>query len=289
MDDVLRPIYQERASNANTLGILIYEKTKRISPVTDNFDVILLIIVKEATDPWYVKHYQFGDKTAAMHIVEEELLNHWIDTSSYRRVLEWILNGKTLFDRNEYIASLKDQLEDFPLEKRQLKLAIEFAKLTRNFSEAKDLYFSSHYLDAFSKVLSSLHSLGRLSIIEQGYHPEVIAWNQIKQMNSEVHKLYEELVQSEETVEKRVELMLFAIDLSLWKHAESCSAHLLDVMRTTDESWSFGELKVHPSIRLYELDLSTMVDYLVAKEILEVEHVETKGKSVFHRKYRIKE
>ncbi|MFB1052122.1 nucleotidyltransferase-like protein [Paraliobacillus sp. JSM ZJ581] len=289
MDDVWRPIYQERASNTDTLGVLIYEKKKRISPVTDNFDVILLVVVTEAIAPWYVKHYQFKNKTAAMHIVEEQLLNYWIDTSSYRRVFEWIINGTILFERNKYIAELKEQLEEFPLKKRQLKLAMEFAKLTRNYSEAKDLFLSSHYLDAFSKVLSSLHSLGRLSIIEQGYHPEVIAWNQIKQINPEVYKLYEELVQSEETVEKRVELMLFAIDLSLWKHAELCAAHLLDVIRTTGKSWSFGELKVHPSIRLYELDLSTIIDYLVAKEILEVEHVETKGKSVFHRKYRVKE
>ncbi|CQR47199.1 hypothetical protein BN1058_01505 [Paraliobacillus sp. PM-2] len=289
MDDVLRPIYQERASNAHTLGVLIYEKKKRISPVTDNFDVILLIVVTEATDPWYVKHYQFGEKTAAMHIVEEKLLNHWIDTSSYRRALEWIMDGKVLFDRNEYIAQLKEQLEDFPTEKRQLKLAMEFAKLTRNYSEAKDLFSSKHYFDAYSKVLSSLHSLGRLSIIEHGYHPEVIVWNQIKQINPGVHKLYLELIQSKETIEKRVELMLIAIDFSLWKHAKLSASHLLDVMRSSDEAWSFGELKVHPSIQLYELDLSTMIDYLVDKDLIEVVHVETKGKSIFHRKYRVKE
>ncbi|WP_079708877.1 nucleotidyltransferase-like protein [Paraliobacillus ryukyuensis] len=288
MEDVLRPIYQERASHAHTLGVLLYEKKKQVSPVTDNFDVILLIVVTEATEPWYVKHYQFGDKTAAMHIVDTQLLQHWIDTSSYRRVIEWISDGKILFDRNEYMAKLRAELEDFPYNKRDLKLAIEFAKLTRNYSEAKALFLSNHSFDAYSKVLSSLHSLGRLSIIEQGYHPEVIVWHQIKRIDPEVHKLYEELIQSDESVEKRVELMLIAIDFSLGKRAKTAAKHLLDVMRTSDEAWSFGDLKVHPAVSLYELDLSTMIDYLITKDLIEVEHAETKGKAIFHRKYRLK-
>lgn len=41
MEDVLRPIYQERASNKDTLGILLIEKKKSESPVTDNLDAIL--------------------------------------------------------------------------------------------------------------------------------------------------------------------------------------------------------------------------------------------------------
>lgn len=285
MEDVLRPIYQERASHAQTLGVLMLEKKSQISPVTDNFDVILLIIVSEASDAWYVKHYQFGEKTAAMHVVEEKQLMYWVDTGSYRRVVEWIGNGKILFDRNEYLTTLKAELEDFPTKKRKLKLAMEFAKLTRNYSEAKDLYVSNHYLDAYSKVLSSLHSLGRLAIIEQGYHPEVVVWNQIRQIDPEVYKLYEELIESKESVQKRVELMLIAIDFSLGTRAELGASHLLDVMSTSEQAWSFGDLKIHPAVQLYELDLSTMIDYLIAKDLLKVTYAETKGKMIYHRKY----
>ncbi len=46
MEDVLRPIYQERASNKDTLGILLIEKKKSESPVTDNLDAILFIVTK---------------------------------------------------------------------------------------------------------------------------------------------------------------------------------------------------------------------------------------------------
>ncbi|GGM29688.1 hypothetical protein GCM10011351_14760 [Paraliobacillus quinghaiensis] len=289
MENVLRPIYQERASHPNTLGILMVEKKKEVSPVTDNFDVILLVIVSKANQPWFVKHYQFEQKTAAMHIVEEGHLNYWIDTGSYHRSVEWIMTGKVLFDRNEYVAELKSKLEDFPVEKRQLKMTIEFAKLTRNYSEAKDLFSSGHYLDAYSKVLSSLHSLGRLSIIDKGYHPEVVVWSQIRRIDSEIYKLYEELISSNEDIAKRVELMIIAIEFSLSSRAKQSAVHLLDVMRTSQESWSYGDLTVHPSIQFYALDLSTMLDYLIDKDLISVELVDTKGKKIFHREYKINE
>ncbi|MBM7572480.1 nucleotidyltransferase-like protein [Aquibacillus albus] len=286
MEDLLRPIYQERASNSNTHGILLIEKNKPISPVTDNFDVILLVIVSDPNQAWFVKHYEFEGKTAAMHIVDHELLKSWIDTSTYRRSVEWIINGKIIFDRNEYVEKLKNELSTFPQEKRQLKQAIEFAKLTRSFSEARDLFDSGQFLDAFSKVLRSLHYLGRLAIIEKGYHPEVIVWSQVKRIDRETYKLYEELIQSDEAIDKRVQLMLLAVEFALSSRAETCSQHLIEIMNTKEEPWGYGELKVHPAVQSYAFDLSSMVEYLLEKNIIKVVPVETKGNSIFHRKYK---
>ncbi|MRH44674.1 hypothetical protein GH741_18670 [Aquibacillus halophilus] len=287
MEDLLRPVYQERASQSNTLGVLIIEKKKPISPITDNFDVILLIIVKDAETSWYVKHYEFDGKTAAMHIVDKELLNHWIDTSTFQRAVEWISNGKTIFDRNEYVANLKEELSYFPQDKREYKLAMEFAKLTKSYSESKDLYESTQYLDAYSKILRSLHYLARLAIIEKGYHPEVIVWNQVKRIDPEVYKLFEELTKSDEDLNKRVELMLIAVEFALSSRAKLCSKHLIDIMKSNDVPWSFGELKVHPEVEAYTLNLSSMVEYLTDKDILEVILIETKG-NIYHRKYKVK-
>ncbi|WP_226035318.1 nucleotidyltransferase-like protein [Aquibacillus saliphilus] len=288
MEDLLRPVYQERASQPNTLGVLIIGKKKPISPVTDNFDVILLVIVKEAKQSWYVKHYEFDGKTAAMHIVDTKLLNHWIDTSTFPRAVEWVIDGKTIFDRNEFVANLKGELRNFPQVKRESKLAMEFSKLTRSCSESKDLYESAQYLDAYSKVIRSLHYLARLAIIEKGYHPEVIVWNQVKRIDPEVYKLYEELIKSDEDLKKRIELMLIAMEFALSSRSKVCAKHLIDIIETKEEAWSFGELKVHPEVESYALNLSSMIEYLTEKEILEVVQVETKGKDIYHRKYKVK-
>jgi hypothetical protein len=287
MEDILRPIYQERASNPNTLGILFIEKQKPVSPVTDNFDVILFIIVKNAEEPWFIKHYEYGDeKSAALHIVDEKQLNHWIETSGYRRVLEWLLNGKIIFDRNEYVTNLREELREFPEEKRELRKVIEFAKLIRSYRESKDLYETKQSLDAFSQMVRSLHYLARLAVIEKGLHPEVTVWKQVKQIEPEIYKLYEELTHSNETTEKKVELMLLASEFAINSRAKHSSKYLLDVMNKKS-AWSIGELKNHPDVRPYALDLSALLEYLVERSIVKVVHIETKGKTIYHRTYRV--
>lgn len=288
MEDVLRPIYQERASQKNTLGILIIEKKRPISPVTDNFDVILLIIVRDSKQPWFVKHYEFQDKNAAMHIVDEKHLLEWINTSSYRRAVEWVIEGQVIFDRNEYISSLKEELRNFPQEQRDLKKIIEFAKLIRSYSECKDLFESKQYMDAFSRMVHSLHYLARLSVIEKGFHPEVTVWNQVKKIEPEVYKLHQELSNSTEPLDKRVQLMLLASEFAINSRTINCSRHLITIMGENDEPWAFGDLMVHPEVQPYSLDLSALLIYLVEKEIIEAVQVETKGQNIFHRKYQLR-
>ncbi|WP_173917110.1 nucleotidyltransferase-like protein [Halobacillus sp. Marseille-Q1614] len=287
MEDLLRPIYQERASQADTLGILLIEKTKPISPVTDNFDVILFIIVKQADDPWFVKHYEFENKSAAMHVVSEEKLQHWIETSSYRRAVEWVINGSIVFERNEYVSDLKEELRSFPTPTRDLKKAIEFAKLIRSYTESKDLFEAGQHLDAFSRMVHSLHYLARLAIIEKGFHPEVTVWNQVKKIEPEIYKFYEELIMSKETTEKRVQLMTLAVEHAISIRASTSAKHLLNLMGERREPWSFGELKTHPEIKEYALDLSSMIEYLVEKELVEVILQDTKGVFIYHRMYKL--
>ncbi|MFL6561505.1 MAG: nucleotidyltransferase-like protein, partial [Bacillus sp. (in: firmicutes)] len=90
MEDILRPIYQERASQLNTLGVLMVQKKQKLSHITDSFDVILLVLVKEAEQPLFIKHYTYDDKKAAMHIITEEQLNEWLLLGSNRKMFEWL-------------------------------------------------------------------------------------------------------------------------------------------------------------------------------------------------------
>lgn len=288
MEDVLRPIYQERASDSNTLGIVIIEKTKPNSPVTDNFDVILLIIVKEAESKWQEKHYEFDDKTAGLHTVTEELFMEWIETSANRKAVQWVIDGKIIFDRNEYLARLKDQIRNFPHEKRDLRKALEFGKLVKSYSEVKDLCVSEQYKDSYSRMVDSLHYLARLAVIEKGYHPEVTLWSQVRKIDPGVYKLYEELINSNEDIAKRLQLMILAADFAISTRAKVSAKHLLDIIASKEEGvWAYGDLKQHRKVTPYQLDLTAMLNYLTEKGILTVERVETKGVGIYQRKYRV--
>ena len=52
MEKFLRPVYERYTKDVNTLGILYVESVRPHSPLTENFDLILLIIIEEADNPW---------------------------------------------------------------------------------------------------------------------------------------------------------------------------------------------------------------------------------------------
>jgi hypothetical protein len=284
MEDILRSIYQERASHPNTVGVVVVEKRQKAHAATDTFDVILLIIVKENNDPVFVKHYSYEDKKAAMHIVTEKQINDWLLIGNNKKIFDWLYNGKIVFDRNERIANLKHELREFPFFGRKIKMGIEFAKLIRRYSDGRVLFDNFNYLDAYNHVVHSLHHLARLAVIENGFHPEVTVWHQVKQIEPEIYKLYEELICSEESIEKRLELLFLASEFLIHKRTKVGSQHLLEVMES-NEHWSFNELMSHPELEPYSVDLGILVEYLIEKKILDVVKVETKGQGIFHRYY----
>jgi len=286
MEDILRPIYQERASQSNTLGVLLVEKKHKSSHITDSFDVILLIIVKEADQPLFIKHYTYDDKKAAMHIVLESQLQEWLLLGTNRKIFEWIHEAKILFDRNEYVLNLKTELRDFPFNGRKIKMGLEFAKLIRRYVDGKALFESDQFLDAYNFVVHSLHHLARLAGIENGLHPELTVWHQVKQIEPEIYKLYVELVNSEETLEKRLELLFLASEFLIHSRTSIGATHLLEVL-SGKEYWLFNEIMNEKELIPYSVDLAVLIEYLIEKHLIEVVNIETKGNGVFHRCYRV--
>ncbi|MGG5252149.1 nucleotidyltransferase-like protein [Neobacillus sp. SM06] len=288
MEDILRPIYQERASQSNTLGVLMVEKKQLSADLTDSFDVILLIIVKEAEQPLFIKHYTFKEKKAAMHVIDETLLKEWILLGSNRKIFEWLFHSQILFDRNDYLFNLKKELREFPFYGRKVKMGVEFAKLIRRFVNGKAMFESGHYLDAYNHVVHSLHHLARLAVIESGLHPELTVWNQVKQIEPEIYKLYEELVKSEETLEKRLELLFLASEFMIHSRTSIGAAHVLEVLEER-EYWSINEMLNNKELVPYSVDLSVLLEYLIDKQLLDVVEVNTKGQGIFHRYYKVRE
>lgn len=287
MEDLLRPIYQERASQEDTLAVLLIEKNKPVSPLTDNFDTLLIVLAKKG-EPWFVKNYVINNQKVALHVINEEQLKIWLINGGNKRLVQWLLNGKVIFDRNEYLHALRENLNEFPNEDRKKKMGIEFAKLIRRFMEGKELSHSHHYLDAFNEMMHALHHLARLTVIEQGFHPEVTVWDQVKKMDREVYKLYEQLLFGEESIEKRIELLLLASEFAISKKTPVASEHFLSVMKTKNQAWSISELMNEKDMQEYTVDLSTLLEHLVDKKLLVAVNEQTKSKDVYHRLYKIR-
>jgi hypothetical protein len=287
VEDILRPIYQQRASQEGTLGVLLIEKNKPFSPLTDNFDVVLFIIVEEADTAWSVKHYEFKEKKAALHIVTHDKLNEWLLFGSNRRVVEWIINGQVLFDRNEYLEILTNRLNEFPFNERMKKIGLEFSKLIRRITDGKELFHAGNHLDSFNHIVHALHHLARLSIIEHGYHPEVTVWSQVKAIEPEIYKLYKELISGEESLDKRIELLLIAIDFAIMSKTKLGANHFLSIIDEKEE-WTFAEIMEESEFTGYNVDLGILLEFLVENNHVNTIRRETKSKSLYHRLYTTK-
>jgi hypothetical protein len=286
MEDILRPIYQERASSVSTLGILLIEKKDNRADITDSFDYVMLVINEGDEQPVYVKHYSHKEKKAALYVVSMQQIQEWLMLGSNRRLTEWLHNGKIVFDRNENIATLKQEIMDFPFNGRKLKKGIEFAKLIRRYVDGKSFFDKGHFLDAYNHIVHSLHHLARLAIIESGFYPEVTVWEQVKHIEPEIYKLYEELITSEESLNKRLELLFLASEFLIYSRTDAGTQHFTEVLSTKEE-WTISDMFEHQELKYYSVDLSVMLEYLIEKKIVEVKNVETKGNDLFHRLYKV--
>ncbi|MBK3495824.1 hypothetical protein JFL43_13345 [Viridibacillus sp. YIM B01967] len=288
MEQLLRPIYQERASHPNTIGVILIEKREEVSPITDTFDTILLIITKESKRSVFTKHYTFDNKKAAMHIITEKQLNKWLLVGTNKKIVDWLFFGKVLFDRNEYLSNLKKELKEFPFYGRKIKMGIEFAKLIRRYLEGKVCFEEKDYLDAYNHVVESLHHLARLAVMDRGLYPEITVWSQVKQIDPAIYKLYEELITSEESLDKRLELLFLASEFFIHSRTADGATHVIEVMAQKD-FWTIQELHEQEELRNYSVDLEVFIEYLIDKGYISVERVETKGNNIYHRDYKVEE
>ncbi|AQQ52512.1 nucleotidyltransferase-like protein [Planococcus lenghuensis] len=288
MEQKLRPIYQERASQESTLGILLVGKQDGISPLTDTFDHVLLVITKEQTPPVFTKHYTFDDEKAVMHTVTAKQLRKWLLLGTNRKVADWLVYGRIMYDRNEFVVLLRTELRDVPLYGRKIKMGIEFARLIRRYMEGKAFFEEKNYLDAYQHAVDSLHHLARLAVIEHGMLPEVTVWAQVRQIEPQIYKLYEELITSEESIGKRLELLFLAGEFLIYSRTTEGAEHLRGVMGT-QERWTVQELHEQEELRNYSSDLEMLIEFLIGKNLIAVKNVPAKNENIFHRHYAVKQ
>lgn len=286
MEQILRSIYQERASDSNTLGVLLVEKRKKEDPTIDMFDAILLIITSDATTPIYTKHYTTSVGNAAMHVISDQQLRKWLLLGSKRKVVDWLFNGTVYFDRNEYIENMKRELTEYPYYGQKIKMGLELSRLIRAYMEGKQFYEQENFLDAYNHVVNSLHHLARLTVIEKGLFPEVKVWNQVKKIDPAIYKLYEELVMSEEPLRQRLELLFLASEFFIHNRTTIGAKHILEVMETRDY-WEIQDLHEHEELKLYSVELEVFVEYLIKKGFIEVVETPSKNNFIFHRMYKV--
>lgn len=285
MEQLLTAVLNEEKSVSNTFGVLLIEKSQE--NFIKEFDFVV-VVIGDVEHNQAVKHYDINEKAVEIQYVNKNEINRVLLVGSNRRLIDWLLNGSVFFEKDSYVSNLRLMIEQFPINDRKYKITIEFSKLIRRYVDGKQLFQNGHMLDAFNSILHSLHHLARLSVIESGNYPEVTVWQQVKQIDPEIYKLYDEMVMGEETLEKRLELLLLAINFALTSKAKLGASHLIEVMQQSKEPWSIEALMNHPEIKEYAIDFTVLLEYLVQKGMIDIVKGQTDIDGVLQRLYFIK-
>lgn len=154
---------------------------------------------------------------------------------------------------------------------------LEFAMLVRRYLEAKELLKKGSFLDSLYRVHQSLHHSARLAVLETGEEPDLLLWEQVKEIDSSVYKLYEELITSREPLDKRIELFLLALEFSILSKLDHSVEFLLSLLKSRREPWTINEIVNHPSISDPSLELTFILEKMVNRSLLKVKKKERNG------------
>lgn len=246
-------------------AISIIKNPYPYNPLIDGLDMLVLLVTERSVNVESAEHVQLDNERALIRIVCRDDMDKWIAGGENRNIIEWLVRGEIWLDRYGYLASVRERLLLFPESMREQKQFIEFTGFLRTYLQAKQDLLDGNLLDAYSHVLTALHHWAHIVLIEEGRHPELTVWKQLRRVHPGVYKLYEELTASPETLEQRVHLVMLACEFSVMSKMKVCCSILLDIMNSREEPWSIGELQDHPAISFLQVELSLVIHKLVKR------------------------
>lgn len=267
MEAIRNFVKDKYRQDPDIVSVVIVRNQAPFSPVVDGFDAAVLIIAQSVHSD-VTTHYIKEDIRIQERRLHPAILEQWILNDGNRNVIHWILQGEIVMDRNLYLEGLRHRLLEFPEDLRGRKLIVEFDHFLKSFLQSKQHLLDGHLLDAYSNILTALCHWARITIVEEGMHPEVLVWTQVRKINPGVYKFYEELTSNHESLEKRIQLVVLACEFSVMSKMEGCCSLLIHVLKQREEAWSLQELMQVPQLTGLQLDLSLLLNKLARKSLI---------------------
>jgi hypothetical protein len=274
------------AADPSVVSVIAIDCKDLHTQLIDGFDFLFLVVTNDETAVHDITHYSKDNFDIQENRINRQGLDKWILTGSNRNVMQWVLGGEIWLDRDGAMQKLREEWSLFPAHLRDKKLLIELAAFLRVYTRCQEYLHAGQMMDAYSQVNAMLHHWARIYIIEAGMHPEVMVWHQVYDVNPGVYKMYQELQESTETLQQRVELVLLAIDFSIVRRITDCSRILINLIGSRDKAWSASEIKQHPVIEELGVEVSLVLKKLVEKRAVSIVRVtDEQFVGVFDTKY----
>ncbi len=252
----------------DVIGLTVVDNPYSYNPLIDGLDLLVLVLMHSDEPINSTDHVQIDGKRILVRTIDPNSLEEWVSGGENRNIIEWLVRGEILLDRDGYLSGVREKLLTFPVSMREQKRFTEFAGFLRTYLQAKQDLTDGNLLDAYSHVLTALHHWAHIVLIEEGRHPELTVWKQLKRVHPGIYKLYEELTVSPETLEQRVQLVLLGCEFSVMSKMKTSCALLFHILSSREEPWSIADLQLHPAINVLHVDLSLVLQKLVQREYI---------------------
>ncbi|WP_157274351.1 nucleotidyltransferase-like protein [Paenibacillus fonticola] len=275
MEPTIFSLMDEESTGRQAIGAIGYRfnSGELLSPLFYDFELAVIAVYEGIDDAEIeIEHCTNGDTHYELLYIGKKDLKRWVMTGQNREIVQCFLHGEIIWDVEGKLARLRNELiksGDGLREQRKLK---EFADFLNLYIEAKYYTQEHDYLDAYYCVLQALRHHARIELIEQGISPKRSVWEQVRPLNSVVYKLYDELTESKETLEQRVQLAMLACEFTIMSKMAECCSVLLRILSSRKEAWSIQELAALPE--LFEVReempmiLRKLVHHSLAKEVI---------------------
>jgi len=263
VETIKKQLLELYAFREDVQGLVLMHNMERFPFHTNEYVYYLLVVSTSENVVRKVEHLEINRERVFVRSVHIRELESSSATQNRYNLMDWLMSGEIIADSEQYLDKLKQQIIKFPNKLRDQRKLCEFSGYLETLFQAKRNLSVGNVLDAYSQILISIHHWANIVLIEEGIHPELTVWKQIRKVHPGVYKLYEELIASPETIEQRVELVMLACEFSVMSKMKICCKYLLDIMNEKEEPWSISELQQHPQLQYIVDDITLVVQKLV--------------------------
>lgn len=238
------------------------------SALLHDFDMVVLMLHEDEEKERTITHTIAGDRRTQSVHVGISALERAVMAGDNNELLTSLIAGDVIWDPKGILGDMRRKIMQFQGPLRERVLFMEFARFLHMYVKSKRYLDANCTMDAYNCVLIALYHWARIEVSEAGFFPDPAVWEQVKSLNTPVHKLYEELTVSTETLDQRIELILLACEFALMSKMSDCCGLLLNILGSRNESWSIKELLQHSGLSQLEAELPLVLRKLVSRSLI---------------------
>lgn len=270
----------EDETDSQVIGAIAYrpqEKNRHSSLLQEEQLLVIVVCDTPSEEEVSTEHYSNHSTQYQILYVAREQIERWIITGQQQELMHYFLHGEMIWDVHGQLALFHEQVVSLSDKWQALRKLREFSQLVYFYFQAKQGEERQVLMDTYYNLLHALKHYAAIELIEMsGELPSVHVWDQVSGMNATSYKLFEELVNSTETLNERIQLALIAIEFSVTSRMSECSRPLLKILDQKKTGWTMEELMRHNELQYMKEHLPTLVHLLVQRAVVYQESFNTK-------------